>query len=464
MVSPVSYSGSLVVGDAVTILTDEQYPIKSINLIPNQYRVRCIGWNNKYDSEFFIIVPETNGGTVNASDITTGSFISGSWITMSYAVSASYAFSASYASTSSVTTMYPDIYDDGEGNVGIATNNPNYTLDVNGSIGNSNGVITFISPSEMLFSLDENVITFNTDNEIFNAGGDYFIGTNGDNSFFNANGNNVGVGTNLPLYALDVNGDIGNSNGDLTLNASTGKQIVLNTNDYVQINGQSSTVPYLLQLTRPDGDQRTLLVSNGSSVGSSMDFQATYAGGHIWSFYSLANGAGQGGGKFLIFDTTAGGTRMTIDTSGNIGINEVTNPLYRMDINGAVGNSSNGNFMLNDGITSDYLGHNNSYVNGNGLNNFGVGTNNPLFELDVNGSINTNAGYYLNGSPYTASLANAVNGSVIATTLAQLPISSSIQSLTPVVSTGSAYFRISSTGIMLLFAYDGTRWHSSSLA
>ena len=72
------------------------------------------------------------------------------------------------------------------GNVGIRTNNPNYTLDVNGYIGNS-------------------------------LTNDYYIGANGDNSYLNSNGGNFGIGTNSPQYALDVNGNI-NFTGNLFYN------------------------------------------------------------------------------------------------------------------------------------------------------------------------------------------------------------------------------------------------------
>jgi hypothetical protein len=95
--NPVSYSGSLVVGDTIAIKTTENHPTKTLSLIPNQYRVRCIG-GNTYDTEFYIVVPELNGGTINAADITTGSYTTGSWITMSYAATAG---SASYAATAS---------------------------------------------------------------------------------------------------------------------------------------------------------------------------------------------------------------------------------------------------------------------------------------------------------------------------------------------------------------------------
>lgn len=101
---PLNYSSSIVVGDSTTFVLDEQHPTKVISLVPNAYEVRHIGWENSFATQYYIIVPETNGvGIVNAKDIITSSVPSASYITMSFATSASFAFtsvSASYAQVS----------------------------------------------------------------------------------------------------------------------------------------------------------------------------------------------------------------------------------------------------------------------------------------------------------------------------------------------------------------------------
>jgi hypothetical protein len=93
---PISYSGSLVIGDTIPLITNEQVPSRSVNLVPNQYEVRCVGWDESFSTQYYIVVPETNGGTINASDITTGSYTTGSWITIISASYAGHAYTASY--------------------------------------------------------------------------------------------------------------------------------------------------------------------------------------------------------------------------------------------------------------------------------------------------------------------------------------------------------------------------------
>ena len=190
---------------------------------------------------------------------------------------------------------------------------------------------------------------------------------------------------------------------------------------------------------------------------------------------------------------------LTDNGNGSIGINQ-TNPQYALDIeniessylginmSAVIGNYYPRSVQINapiylygegNGLTVVDAGNNMvhhlactidefssaSYVNSRG-GAFGVNTNNPQYPLDVSGVVNSNVGYYLNGSAWTpthASTASYVSGPVIATTLAQLPYSSSAHSLSPVVASGSAYLQMSGS-TMLLYAYSGTRWYSSSLA
>lgn len=96
---PLNYSGSLVVGDSLTIISNEQFPTRTLSLVPNQYSIRHIGWDNSFTTEYYISVPETFGvGVLNAADIATGSYASGSWITMSYAQESAHALQADTAS------------------------------------------------------------------------------------------------------------------------------------------------------------------------------------------------------------------------------------------------------------------------------------------------------------------------------------------------------------------------------
>ena len=78
----------------------------------------------------------------------------------------------------------------------------------------------------------------------------------------------------------------------------------------------------------------------------------------------------------------------------------------------------------------------------------GIGSNNPVNQLDVNGNISASA--------ITASTSLAYTGLT-------MPYSSSLNALTPLVMTGSHYL-YTSASVNLMYVYNGSRWCSSSLA
>ena len=94
MNSPMVYSGSVIVSDTVNFILTAQNPTNTLSLVPNSYLIRAIG--QYVNNEFYIIVPELNGGSINASTIITGSVPINTLLTMSFAVSSSYANTASY--------------------------------------------------------------------------------------------------------------------------------------------------------------------------------------------------------------------------------------------------------------------------------------------------------------------------------------------------------------------------------
>ena len=101
-VSPVVYSGSIVMGDTWTFLLTKNAPTATYNIVPNTYLVRAVG--QYVNNEFYIAVPELNGATINASTIVTGSVPTGTYLTMSFAtnaLSSSYATTSSYSNSSS---------------------------------------------------------------------------------------------------------------------------------------------------------------------------------------------------------------------------------------------------------------------------------------------------------------------------------------------------------------------------
>lgn len=95
--TPMDYSGSIVVGDSISTHTDQTAETCTVNLIPQEYKIRCIG-NNSYETSYNILVP-ISVTPVYAGDIIIN-YSSGSATSASYshtATSASYALTASYA-------------------------------------------------------------------------------------------------------------------------------------------------------------------------------------------------------------------------------------------------------------------------------------------------------------------------------------------------------------------------------
>jgi hypothetical protein len=271
--------------------------------------------------------------------------------------------SMSVASSSWSTVQLPDITNI-SGQVGIGVTSPQFTLDVNGNIGNST-------------------------NRPYNS---IQIADTSGNMYFNAD-NYVGVNSSNPQFALDVNGSIGNGY----------------TGNYVDFTGGNGSVGITF-------------ISNGRPV---------------------------------LFD------------SQYVGINQLDyyNVIYTLDVNGSIGNSVNNGYFLSDGFATNINGDHNSYINGAGYF-CGIGTTSPYFTCDVGGDINFSGNLYKASRIYVpdnAATSSYVSGPVVATTLMQLPYSSSTHALTPGTAVGSAYFKVSGS-LNLLYIYNGTAWHSASLA
>jgi hypothetical protein len=246
------------------------------------------------------------------------------------------------------------------GNIGIGKNNPSFTLDVSGSFKSKtildvddavgeNGYLLTSTENAYLWSnpaiITVGSSTISLDNRWDNCG----------NNIYNNNSGNVGIGTNTPIYKLDV----------------SGRTIIRNS----------------LYMNRTDiSDVSGIYFSSGSYIkeGSSFDISSN---------------------RSIRFNNN----QLFLQNNGNIGIGTNT-PIYRLDVSGrtiirdslymnATDISDVSGIYFRDGT---YIGHGNSFdirspevikFNNNKLvidtnGNIGVGKTNPSYNLDVSGSFN----------------------------------------------------------------------------
>jgi hypothetical protein len=107
-----------------------------------------------------------------------------------------------------------------------------------------------------------------------------------------------------------------------------------------------------LHVVGPSGDYRTALFESASTNGPSVQIK----GSRIYELRSTNTGAGEGGGLFFIYDKTAEASRITIDSSGNVGIG-TSSPTARLNVNGSTTVSSQVNVaaVIGPHVTSDVL-------------------------------------------------------------------------------------------------------------
>jgi hypothetical protein len=141
--------------------------------------------------------------------------------------------------------------------------------------------------------------------------------------------------------------------------------------------------------------------TSSSTVGSIIQLEASGASGRIYEFHSTASTAGEGAGKFLITDRTAGQVRATIDSSGNVGIG-TTSPQTKLHALESVQSTRGATlFLQNDGVldgseTAIYMG----YGSGETLPNAGnirlrqIGNPSGAFGADFNIEQRTGASSY----------------------------------------------------------------------
>ena len=342
----------------------------------------------------------SNNSVVNSLVSATSSYVTNNQTSSMTVLSASHA-----------PNLLPDITDI-SGSVGIGQNNPLYTLDVNGNIGNSNGNALSLGRFNLL-TLGDNP---NSDN--FNL---YFDGSdngyfkyvamslnfldNGDNSILFLNNSNanglVGINQSNPQSTLDVSGSI-NFDGELLNNGSV----------YVPLNATSASyAPNLFPDITDDKISKCVGINNSNPL-TTLDVNGTIAnttetGLTIDSYgndlnINITNGYNFNLNAFarepLVINEQSSTwniestSSINLATQGNLlftgnsfGFNTTT-PQYTLDVNGEIGNS-NGALLLG-GITWD---HTNGWM--------GINNDTPAALVEVNQGANPNGTIINDGKP-----------------------------------------------------------------
>jgi hypothetical protein len=217
------------------------------------------------------------------------------------------------------------------GNVGIGTTSPAEVLDVKGNIGvEPGGVIKFWQDAsrgawaQLAFDTAHNAIQVQRSIVDSVDNGDS-LGTPGIRwgNVYAVNGNftNASFSGNLTVAGTF-------SADNLSGTGTTSLQSITTTGN-VGIGTASSQWPL-------DINGFGARITSGNGNAAQLDLAQT-AGGHDWALASWGNTAGGGtlSDKFSIYDNTAGGSRLTIDSSGNVGIG-TTSPGYLLDVNGQI--------------------------------------------------------------------------------------------------------------------------------
>jgi len=248
--------------------------------------------------------------------------------------------------------------------VGIGTNAPTSLLELQGG-------------ELVIGGIASSTITGGGSNSTFNSGFDIYGDVNMHDSsaftFYNSGDNN---------YNYFYTG----SEGELFLNDSVSNILSVSTttfnfNDTFVVDplgnvGIGTTSPDALLTVSPGtsyADNPTIKITSSYADGyrATLSLKNTHTGGREYAIVSANNADGWfGGGKFGIVDITANTPRMTIDTTGLVGIGE-TSPGAKLSVSGgmAVG-SSYDTTAVTDG---------NLIISGN----VGIGTTSPQAKLDV---------------------------------------------------------------------------------
>ena len=243
------------------------------------------------------------------------------------------------------------------GKVGIGTDDPEFSLDVDGHV-NATG---FLLNGELISTPWKE----NNDAIYYNSG-------------------NLGLGTDAPNYLMDIGVDMANGN-----------RTFLNVENY----SESTTSSAALEVRSGSQENYTVLRMHGDNYDYSW-----------WGKHGQLRTVGDGliieatkadntGGDIVFVNGATGGNQvvktvnMKIEGDGKVGIG-TESPMHQLDVNGNI--NATGYLINGELMNTPWSVNNNNIFYSDG--NTGLGTDNPSYKLDVVGRVNATE-FLINGAP-----------------------------------------------------------------